>query len=103
MTLHLYAILFSTDFVRFLKKLDKKTAKQIYGKIFSILENPYHYTTALVDRDGLKKLRVGAVCILLEIDNGRVLVMIIDVVHWKKYLSLTPSFSSPPESLSPLR
>ncbi len=83
MTLHLYAILFSPDSVHFLKKLDKKTAKQIYGKIYSILENPYHYTTALVDRGGLRKLRVGNFRILLEIDDGQVLVMIIDIGHRK--------------------
>lgn len=72
------------DVQRSMKKLDKQVAKRIVAKLREIsqLEDPRSTGKALVgNMAGLWRYRVGDYRIVCDIEDGVLLILVIDVAH----------------------
>ena len=76
---------FTKDAVKKLKKLDKPTAALILGWVRKNLEgceNPrVHGKGLTANRSGQWRYRIGDYRLIAQIDDARVLILIIDAAH----------------------
>ncbi len=78
----MYEIIFSEKALRFLKKLDKKTKERIFSAIERLRFRPESYVTKLVGDPGYR-FRVGDYRIIVDIDKGKLIVLILKIGHRK--------------------
>ncbi|MBB4931759.1 mRNA interferase RelE/StbE [Lipingzhangella halophila] len=65
-----------------LRKIPKQTAMTILRKLANLENDPYGYgTTALVSRPERRRLRVGDYRVIYTVDNGQLVVWVIQVGH----------------------
>lgn len=65
-----------------LRKIDRSRALEILHKLAELENDPYGYgTTDLVGRTHQRRLRVGVYRVIYEVDNGRLIVHVIEVGH----------------------
>lgn len=82
-----WALEFSRDFERGLKRLDAETRRQVVKKVRTLqfLDDPsvrcLPYTANLA---GLWKLRVGNYRVILDIRAGELIILALDVEHRSK-------------------
>jgi mRNA interferase RelE/StbE len=72
------------DVQRSMKKLDKQIAKRIVAKLHEIsqLEDPRSRGKALTGNlAGVWRYRVGDYRILCDINDGRLVILVVDVAH----------------------
>jgi mRNA interferase RelE/StbE len=72
------------DVQRSMKKLDKQIAKRIVAKLHEIsqLEDPRSMGKALTGNlAGVWRYRVGDYRILCDINDGRLVILVVDVAH----------------------
>lgn len=70
--------------VRALRKMDKQTARRIWDELEEIakLEDPRSRGKALVGNlAGLWRYRVGDYWIICDIEDGRLVILVVDVAH----------------------
>ena len=78
-----YEIIFSDAALKQLKKLEKSTQERIISTLERIRIRPQSYVTKLVG-DSVYRLRVGDYRLILDIDEGILVVLVIKVGHRKK-------------------
>ena len=78
-----YEIKFSDKAFKQLKKLDKKIQERIIATLERIRIRPESYVTKLVGDPGFK-LRVGDYRVIMDIDKGKLLILVIKIGHRKK-------------------
>lgn len=80
-----YTVVFTGKAIKELKKLDGYTAKLLLSWIHKHLEgcdNPRRYGKALVaNRNGQWRYRVGNYRLLAEIDDAKIVILILAVGH----------------------
>lgn len=78
-----YEIIFSNAALKQLKKLEKSTQERIISTLERIRIRPQSYVTKLVG-DSVYRLRVGDYRVILDIDEGILVVLVLKVSHRKK-------------------
>ena len=78
-----YEIIFSDKAFKQLKKLERKTQERIIATLERIRLRPESYLTKLVGDPGYK-LRVGNYRVIMDIDKGKLLILVIRIGHRKK-------------------
>jgi mRNA interferase RelE/StbE len=78
-----YEIIFSDKAFKQLKKLERKIQERIIATLERIRIRPESYVTKLVGDPGYK-LRVGDYRVIIDIDKGKLLILVIKIGHRKK-------------------
>lgn len=78
----MYEVIFSDKASKQLYKLDKPLQERIISSLGRIRTRPQAYVTKLVG-DPAYKLRVGDYRILLDIDSGKLIILVIKIGHRK--------------------
>lgn len=76
----MFEIVFSDKALKQLKKLEKQIQKRIVNSLERIRIRPESYLTKLVGDPGYK-LRVGDYRVIVDLDKGKLLILIIKVGH----------------------
>ncbi len=79
----MYEVIFDSEALEFLEKLDKKLAKRIWDKIMSTKSDPHHFFERLVRRKDYK-LRIGDYRAIADINDSSKRIEITLVDHRKK-------------------
>ena len=77
-----YGILFSEKALRQLEKLEKQVQQRIIAALERIRIRPEVFVTKLVG-DPAFRLRVGDYRVIMDIDKGKLLILVIKVGHRK--------------------
>jgi mRNA interferase RelE/StbE len=77
-----YEIIFSDNALTELKKLDHGIQERIIKSLERIRIRPEAYVTKLVGDPGYR-LRVGDYRIIMDVDKGRLLILVIKIGHRK--------------------
>lgn len=78
-----YGIIFSDSSLKQLKKLEKNVQERIISTLERIKIRPQAYVTKLVGDPGYR-LRVGDYRVILDIDEGNLIILVIKIGHRKK-------------------
>ena len=78
-----YGILFSDSALKQLKKLEINVQERIISTLERIRIRPHAYVTKLVGDPGYR-LRVGEYRVIMDIDDGNLVILILKVGHRKK-------------------
>lgn len=76
----MFEIIFSDKALKQLSKLEKSIQNRIIGSLDRIRIRPEAYLTKLVDDPGYK-LRVGDYRVIVDLDKGKLLILVIKVGH----------------------
>lgn len=76
----MYEVIFSDKARKQLKKLEKHIQKRIISALGRMRIRPEAYVTKLVDDPGYK-LRVGNYRVIMDIDQGKLLILILKAGH----------------------
>tara|TARA_Y100000031_G_C8030056_1_gene296686 strand:+ start:39 stop:296 length:258 start_codon:yes stop_codon:yes gene_type:complete len=79
----MYEILFTDKAYRQLKKLDEDTQDRILTALDRIKIRPESYVRKLVGDPGYR-FRVGDYRLILDIDKGKLIVLVLKIGHRKK-------------------
>jgi mRNA interferase RelE/StbE len=75
-----YEIIFSDKAFKQLKKLEQKTQERIIKVLERIRIRPESYVTKIVGDPGFR-LRVGEYRVIVDIDNDKLLILVIKIGH----------------------
>ena len=75
-----YEIIFSASAFKELKKLERDVQKKIISALERIRIKPERYVTKLVGDSGYR-LRVGQYRVIMDIDKGKLMILVIKVAH----------------------
>lgn len=65
-----------------LRKIDRQTAITILRKLGELEADPFGYsTTELVNRPGVRRLRVGNYRVFYTVDQGELIILVVAVDH----------------------
>lgn len=78
-----YEILFSDIALKQLKKLEKSMQERIISALEKIRIRPEAYITKLVG-DSCYRLRAGDFRVIMDIDKGKMLILVLRIGHRKK-------------------
>lgn len=78
----MYEIIYDSEAIDFLNKLEKPLKERIFNKIESTKENPLHFFERLAERNNYK-LRVGDYRVIADIDNSKRRIEITLIGHRK--------------------
>jgi len=78
-----YEIIFSDNALKQLKKLDRNVQERIVSTLERIRIRPQSYVTKLVG-DPAYRLRVRDYRIILDIENDKLVVLVLKIGHRKK-------------------
>ena len=78
-----YELIFSDKSLKQLKKLEKETQERIIKALERIRIRPEAHVTKLVGDVGYR-LRVGNYRVFLDIEKGKLLILVIKIGHRKK-------------------
>jgi mRNA interferase RelE/StbE len=78
-----YGIIFSDSSLKQLKKLEKNVQERIISTLERIKIRPQAHVTKLVGDPGYR-LRVGDYRVILDIDEGNLIILVIKIGHRKK-------------------
>ena len=78
-----YGIIFSDSALKQLKKLEKNVQERIVSTLERIKIRPQAHVTKLVGDPGYR-LRVGDYRVILDIDEGNLIILVIKIAHRKK-------------------
>lgn len=78
----MYELIYSKAASKHLKKLDRPVQERIVSVLERIRVRPEAFVTRLVGRPGYK-LRVGDYRVILDIDKGRLMILVIEIGHRK--------------------
>ncbi|MDO4728489.1 MAG: type II toxin-antitoxin system RelE/ParE family toxin [Bacteroidota bacterium] len=79
----MYKIVFSNKALKSLKKITGVYQKLILGKLNELAINPFENSSikALKGQDKVYRLRVADYRVIFTIDNGELVVLVIDINH----------------------
>jgi mRNA interferase RelE/StbE len=78
-----YEIIFSDHALKQLKKLEKNVRERIISTLERIKIRPQAHVTKIVGDPG-HRLRVGGYRVILDIDEGNLVILVIKIGHRKK-------------------
>ena len=78
-----YGIIFSDRALKQLKKLEKNVQERIISTLERIKIRPQAHVTKLVGDPGYR-LRVGDYRVILDLDEGNLVILVIKIGHRKK-------------------
>jgi mRNA interferase RelE/StbE len=78
-----FEIIFSDKAFKQLKKLERNIQERIIATLERIRFRPEAHVTRLVGEPGYK-LRVGNYRVIIDIDKGKLLILVITIGHRKK-------------------
>ncbi|MGP8329305.1 MAG: type II toxin-antitoxin system RelE family toxin [Methanosarcinaceae archaeon] len=78
-----YGIIFSDRALKQLKKLEKNVHERIISTLERIKIRPQAHVTKLVGDPGYR-LRVGDYRVILDIDDGNLVILVINIRHRKR-------------------
>jgi len=78
-----WQVIWSAKSVKQLEKLDKKTAQQIFDAIMSCIDDPFE-TVMRLTNSSFYRLRVGNYRVILDLQQGKMIIFVIEVDHRKK-------------------
>ncbi|MCD4810976.1 MAG: type II toxin-antitoxin system RelE/ParE family toxin [Methanosarcinales archaeon] len=78
-----YGIIFSDSALKQLKKLEKNVQERIISTLERIKIRPQAHVTKLVGDRGYR-LRVGVYRVILDLDEGNLIILVIKIGHRKK-------------------
>ena len=76
----MFDIVFSDKALKQLKKLDKQIQKRVINALERIRIRPETYLTKLVGDPGYK-IRVGDYRVIIDLDKGKLMILVIKVGH----------------------
>jgi mRNA interferase RelE/StbE len=78
-----YTIVWTTQALRELRKLDASITKRVLAAVTRLAENPRpHGARALAgEPPGMLRLRVGDYRVVYQIDDGQIIVTVVRVAH----------------------
>ncbi len=79
----MYEVLFTEYSIKQLKKLEKHVQKRILSTLQRIRIRPEHFIKKLVGSP-YYKLRVGDYRVILDVNKGKLIILIINIGHRKK-------------------
>lgn len=79
----MYEVLFTAYSVKQLKKLEKEIQKRILSTLERIRIRPEHFIKKLVGSP-YYKLRVGDYRVILDVERGKLVILVISIGHRKK-------------------
>lgn len=83
-----YEVILTKIATQQLSKMEKNIAKKIADKLEKIRDNPFLFVRKLRDSD-FYRLRVGDFRVIMNIDRGKMVILVIEVGHrkniYKKY------------------
>lgn len=79
----IYEIIFSDNALRQLKKLEKNIQIRIIAVLERVRIRPETYVSKLVGEPGYK-LRVGDYRVIMDIDNKKLIILVLKAGHRKK-------------------
>ncbi len=77
-----FKIIWSDSAVSKLKKLDRSVAKRIFNAVSRLQENPLRAVGKIVNSP-YYKLRVGDYRVIVDIDKGRLRILVLIIGHRK--------------------
>jgi len=77
-----YEIIFSASALKELKKLEREVQQKIISALERLRIRPERYVTKLVGDPGYR-LRVGQYRVIMDIDKGKLMILVIKVGHRK--------------------
>ncbi len=86
----MYSIVYSESAAKFIRKLDKTIQQRILTAIERIRIRPADHTTRLVGSD-FYKFRVGDYRIILDVDNGKLIILVIEIGHRENIYDKLPN------------
>ena len=78
-----YQLIFGPDSAKFIEKLSKDLREKIFKKIYSTIDNPFHFFEQLERRTDFK-LRVGDYRVIADINIALKRIEVTFVEHRKK-------------------
>jgi mRNA interferase RelE/StbE len=78
-----YEIIWTANAERQLRKLDRSVGKRIFGAVEKLAEDPFRTVLRLVNSP-YYRLRVGDYRVIVDIQEGKLLVLVLMVGHRKK-------------------
>ena len=78
----MFEVIFDSEAIEFLEKLEKAIAKRIYDKIISTKPNPHHFWIRLTGRKDYK-LRIGDYRAIADIDETSERIAVTRIGHRK--------------------
>ena len=79
-----YSLAVTKRFKNSFEKLPRDVQERVYGKLVSLLENPYSGMRLRGELSGLYRLRVGDYRVIYAIDEEKRLVVLLDVGHRRR-------------------
>lgn len=77
-----YRVEVHASVVKTLRKMDPPVARRLYAAVHALADNPRPAAaTALVGGDGQMRLRVGDYRVIYEIEDDRLLVLVLHLAH----------------------
>ncbi len=77
-----YEIIFSSSALKELKKLERKDQERIISALERLRIRPERHVTKLVGDSGYR-LRIGQYRVIMDIEKGKLLILVIKVGHRK--------------------
>ena len=78
----MYEVIISDKALKQIEKLEKKEQERIFNALEKIRIRPESYVKKLVGMPGFR-FRVGDYRIIVDIDKGRLLILVVKVAHRK--------------------
>ena len=78
-----YEIELSRSALKSLKKLDRKAAVRIFAAVEKLAKNPRPHGVKKLEGYTLWRLRVGDYRVVYDIDDGKVVILVVKVSHRK--------------------
>ncbi len=75
-----WQVIWSEKSVKQLEKIDKKNAQIIYDTVSDCTQDPFKSVTRLTNSP-FYRLRVGNYRVILDLQQGRVIIFVIEVDH----------------------
>ena len=79
----MHELVFDEKALNYLEKLPKDISKRIFKKLQDTKENPLRYFERLTNREEYK-LRVGDYRVIAEIENNKLLILVLNIDHRSK-------------------
>ena len=78
----MYSLVYSDLSLKQLKKIDKETQNRLVSSLERSRMRPYHFVTKLVGNP-YYRLRVGDYRVILDIQNDKLIIFVIELRHRK--------------------
>ena len=78
-----WQVIWSEKSLRQLERIDKKNAQKIYDAVLDCIEDPFRMVLRLID-SSFYRLRVGNYRVILDLQQSKMIIFVIETDHRKK-------------------